>query len=84
LRPKDAPLTVDGALIQKPAEKPAGALDESLLGGALAKKPRGISQSASGIAPASRISVTPKSPRETAQWFEKFLAAFAPRAPAQS
>jgi len=84
LRPLDDLPPADGALIQKPAEKPAGALDESLLGGALAKKPRGISHSTSGIAPASRTSVTPKSPREIAQWFEKFLAAFAPRAPAQS
>jgi hypothetical protein len=76
MRPADDPLPADGAVIQKPAERQAGALDESLLDSVLARKPRGISQPTYGINP--RIdSFAPKSPAEIAAWFEKFLAAFA-------
>lgn len=83
MRPTDDLPPADGAVIQKPAEKQAGGLDESLLGSVLARKPLGISQPAFGIAPTERVSVMPKSPAETVAWFEKFLSAFAP-APLQS
>lgn len=77
MRPRDDLPPADGALIQKPAEKPEGALDESLLGSVLSRKPRGISQPSYGISP--RIdSFAAKSPAEIVRWFEEFLSAFAP------
>lgn len=69
-------LIADGALIQEPAKKPATGLDESLLGRVFARKPRGISQPASGIASATRGQVSPRSPFEIVLWFEEFLSAF--------
>lgn len=76
MRPLLDPLPADGALIQEQANTPASALDESLLGDVLARRPRGISQASSSISSTSRGQVSPRSPSEIVRWFEEFLLAF--------
>lgn len=60
--------------VSKPLE---GALDESLLGSVLARRPRGISYRPVGIAAPGYTPLSPSSPAKIIAWFEKFLAQFA-------